>query len=48
MPFVRSMVPEVDVAARRLVVEPPAGLLDLTDAADLTEEPDEPADPSGP
>ena len=31
VPFVRAMVPEVDVAARRLVVDPPEGLLDLTD-----------------
>ena len=36
VPFVRAIVPDVDVAARRLVVEPPEGLLDLTD--------DEPAD----
>jgi 16S rRNA processing protein RimM len=34
VPFVRAMVPEVDVAARRLVVNPPEGLLDLTDATD--------------
>ena len=33
VPFVRAMVPEVDVAARRLVVDPPEGLLDLTDAS---------------
>lgn len=31
VPFVRAMVPEVDVAARALVVDLPAGLLDLTD-----------------
>ena len=30
VPFVKAMVPEVDVAGRRLVVDPPAGLLDLT------------------
>ncbi len=29
VPFVRAMVPVVDVAARRLQVDPPAGLLDL-------------------
>ena len=34
VPFVKAMVPVVDVAARRLDVEPPEGLLDLTDAAD--------------
>jgi 16S rRNA processing protein RimM len=32
VPFVKAMVPEVDVAARRLVVDPPAGLLDLSGA----------------
>lgn len=31
VPFVKAMVPVVDVAARRLEVEPPEGLLDLTD-----------------
>ncbi|MCW2713117.1 MAG: rRNA processing protein RimM [Frankiales bacterium] len=31
VPFVRAMVPEVDVPARSLVVDPPPGLLDLTD-----------------
>ena len=30
VPFVRAMVPEVDVASRTLVVDPPEGLLDLT------------------
>ncbi len=29
VPFVREIVPTVDVAARRIVVDPPAGLLDL-------------------
>ena len=33
VPFVKAMVPEVDVAARTLVVDPPDGLLDLTDSA---------------
>ena len=33
VPFVKAMVPEVDVAARSLVVDPPEGLLDLTDSA---------------
>lgn len=31
VPFVKAMVPEVDVASRTLVVDPPEGLLDLTD-----------------
>jgi 16S rRNA processing protein RimM len=34
VPFVRAMVPVVDVAARRLEVEPPDGLLDLTESVD--------------
>ena len=29
VPFVRALVPVVDVAERRIVVDPPAGLLDL-------------------
>jgi 16S rRNA processing protein RimM len=29
VPFVKAIVPEVDVAAGRLVVDPPEGLLDL-------------------
>ncbi len=29
VPFVRAMVPEVNVAGGRLVIDPPAGLLDL-------------------
>jgi 16S rRNA processing protein RimM len=29
VPFVRAIVPEVDLAGRRLVVDPPEGLLDL-------------------
>lgn len=33
VPFVRAMVPEVDVGARTLVVDLPEGLLDLTDGA---------------
>ncbi len=33
VPFVKAMVPTVDVAARRLEVDPPEGLLDLTEAA---------------
>jgi len=33
VPFVKAMVPDVDVATRTLVVDPPAGLLDLTDDA---------------
>ncbi|HEU5109347.1 MAG TPA: ribosome maturation factor RimM [Micromonosporaceae bacterium] len=29
VPFVKAIVPEVDLAGRRVVVDPPAGLLDL-------------------
>jgi 16S rRNA processing protein RimM len=29
VPFVKEIVPEVDVAGGRLVVDPPEGLLDL-------------------
>ena len=29
MPFVKAIVPEVDVAAGVLVIDPPPGLLDL-------------------
>lgn len=32
VPFVKAMVPEVDVAAGSLVVDPPEGLLNLTDS----------------
>ena len=32
VPFVAAVVPEVDVAARRMVIDPPPGLLDLADA----------------
>ena len=42
VPFVRAMVPEVDVAGRALVVDPPAGLLDLTGSADPDPAPPEP------
>jgi 16S rRNA processing protein RimM len=28
VPFVAELVPEVDLAAQRLVIDPPAGLLD--------------------
>jgi 16S rRNA processing protein RimM len=34
VPFVAEIVPEVDVAGGRLVVAPPPGLLDLTDAGE--------------
>ncbi len=44
VPFVTAMVPVVDVAARRLEVAPPEGLLDLTDEAAA---PDGSADPDG-
>ena len=29
VPFVAEIVPEVDVAGRRIVIDPPEGLLDL-------------------
>ena len=29
MPFVAAIVPEVDVAGGRVVIDPPAGLFDL-------------------
>jgi 16S rRNA processing protein RimM len=42
VPFVKAIVPEVDVAAGRVIVTPPAGLFE-----DLPDEGDEaPADPS--
>ncbi len=41
VPFVKAMVPVVDVAARRLEVDPPEGLLDLTpDAGEPGADPD--------
>ena len=45
VPFVKAMVPVVDVAARRIEVAPPEGLLDLTDEA---AEPDDAPDPDAP
>ena len=33
VPFVQAMVPEVDVVARILVIDPPEGLLELSDSA---------------
>ena len=45
VPFVRAMVPEVDVAARSLVVDLPAGLLELTDSLG-TDSPDPPTPPA--
>ncbi len=44
VPFVKAMVPVVDVAARRLEVAPPEGLLDLTDEAP---DPDPELEPGG-
>lgn len=38
VPFVRQLVPEVDIAARRLVITPPEGLLAGAEAADDTAE----------
>jgi 16S rRNA processing protein RimM len=44
VPFVKAMVPVVDVAARRLEVDPPEGLLDLSEpAAEPDAEPDQDA-----
>jgi 16S rRNA processing protein RimM len=34
LPFTRAFVPEVDMAGRRLVAEPPAGLFDAQDEAE--------------
>ncbi|MEE2043875.1 ribosome maturation factor RimM, partial [Nocardiopsis tropica] len=31
VPFVAALVPEVDVAGGRIVIDPPPGLLDLAD-----------------
>jgi len=39
VPFVRAIVPEVDVAGGRVVVDPPDGLLDLAGASDPSPEP---------
>ena len=41
VPFVRALVPEVDVARRRVVVTPPEGLFET-----LPDDPEEPAQPS--
>ena len=38
VPFVKAMVPEVDLATRTLVVDPPEGLLELTDSPAPAEE----------
>ena len=45
IPFVKAMVPIVDVAARRLEIEPPDGLLDLTDSGPDDAPDDAPDDP---
>ncbi|MGA7146881.1 MAG: ribosome maturation factor RimM [Microbacterium sp.] len=44
VPFVKAIVPDVDIAAGRLVVTPPPGLLEDLPAADDSEP--EPADPA--
>jgi 16S rRNA processing protein RimM len=41
VPFVAAIVPEVDLAGRRLVIDPPEGLLDLAGAATAAPHPDE-------
>jgi 16S rRNA processing protein RimM len=35
VPFTRAIVPEVEIEAGRLVVDPPPGLLDDVDAAPI-------------
>ena len=40
IPFVQAIVTDVDVVAKRIVVDPPAGLLDDSDAADDTTDSD--------
>jgi 16S rRNA processing protein RimM len=39
VPFVAAIVPEVDVRAGRLVIDPPDGLLDLTEPEESDEQP---------
>jgi 16S rRNA processing protein RimM len=46
VPFVAAMVPVVDVAGGRVVLTPPDGLLDLTDAPERPD--DDEAAPDGP
>lgn len=51
IPFVTEIVPEIDVAAGRVVVDPPRGLLDLTEAdsdADTAANRDPDSDSAGP
>ena len=47
VPFVKAMVPDVDVVARVLAINPPEGLLELTDSPEVTDSPgpDEPTAP---
>jgi 16S rRNA processing protein RimM len=42
VPFVAEIVPEVDLAARRVVIDPPPGLLELADPAEKQETPAKP------
>lgn len=39
VPFVKAIVPTVDLTERRVVVDPPPGLLDLAEGPDDTESP---------
>ena len=41
IPFVLEFVPEIDIAAKRIVVTPPAGLLELSEDSPVREAPDE-------
>jgi 16S rRNA processing protein RimM len=34
VPFIAAFVPTVDIKARRIVIDPPAGLLELTDVSE--------------
>ncbi len=47
VPFVAAMVPEVDVAANRLVIDPPAGLLEEVPADSGADSGAEPSEPTG-
>lgn len=52
IPFVRELVPDIDLGLGRVTVDPPPGLLDLqepgaADPATATDEPDGPDEPAG-
>lgn len=48
VPFVKAIVPEVDVAAGRVIVTPPAGLFEELPAEESDQVPAEPAEESAP